>query len=132
MKTNTYSILIVGLAATTAIGQVFDLSWNSIDSGGVIRSTGGNFELSGTIGQPDAGAMAGGRFQLNGGFWFQLPPGDCDEDGTVHLMDHEFFTQCLAGPNGNLLSDCECFDVDGNGRVDLRDFAITSRGFSGV
>ena len=44
----------------TAYGQEFDLSWQSIDSGGVIKSTGGVFDLSGTIGQPDAGTMSGG------------------------------------------------------------------------
>jgi hypothetical protein len=72
-------------------------------------------------------AMAGGGFQLNGGFWFELPPGDCDEDGVVNLMDHEFFTQCLGGPNGGVLSGCECFDVDRSGQVDLRDFAMTAK-----
>lgn len=129
MKNNTCSILVVCLAATTAIGEGYELSWNSIDGGGVMRSTGGDFELSGTIGQADAGALSGGRFELNGGFWFELPPGDCDEDGVVHLTDHEFFTQCLAGPNGAQLSDCQCFDVDRNGSVDLHDFAIITQGY---
>ena len=60
--------------------------------------------------------------------WFELAPGDCDEDGVVNLMDHEFFTQCFGGPNGGALSGCECFDVDRSGEVDLRDFAaITNR-----
>jgi len=126
MKYKHCSVVIVCLAASAVTGQNFDLSWHSIDSGGVMRSTGGNFELSGTIGQPDAGAMAGGGFQLNGGFWFELPPGDCDDDGVVNLMDHEFFTFCFAGPNGGMLSGCECFDVDRNGSVDLLDFATTS------
>ncbi|MBI1827346.1 MAG: hypothetical protein HYR83_13275 [Planctomycetes bacterium] len=124
------SILIVCLAASTAIGEGFDLTWHSIDGGGVMRSTGGDFELSGTIGQPDAGAMVGGSFQLTGGFWFEISPGDCDEDGVVNLMDHEFFTHCLAGPEGGVLSDCECFDVDRNGNIDLHDFAVISQEFA--
>ena len=128
MKNNTCSILIVCLTATTAIGEGVDLSWHSIDGGGVMRSTGGDFELSGTIGQPDAGVLTGGNFGLSGGFWFELPTGDCDEDGVVRLMDYRFFAQCLTGPNGALLSDCECFDVHRNGSVDLHDFAIITQG----
>jgi len=115
--------LIVCLAVTSAIGEGLDLTWHSINSGGVMRSIGGDFELSGTVGQSDAGAMAGGEFQLNGGFWFELAPGDCDEDGVVNLMDHEFFTRCLSGPGGGVTNGCECFDVDSSGTVDLRDFA---------
>jgi len=46
----------------------FDLSWNTIDCGAGI-STGGSFQLAGTIGQPDAGAaMTGGSFSIIGGF----------------------------------------------------------------
>ena len=47
----------------------FEITWYSIDGGGGMRSTGGDFELSGTIGQPDAGRMSGGDFTLTGGFW---------------------------------------------------------------
>ena len=39
-------------------GGGFDLSWFTIDGGGGI-STGGDFSLSGTIGQPDAGVLSG-------------------------------------------------------------------------
>jgi len=52
----------------------------SIDSftiaGGSGTSTGGDFTLKGTIGQPDAGAMSGGNFSLAGGLWSasQTPP----------------------------------------------------------
>jgi len=50
----------------------YDLSWYTIDGGGG-TSSGGSFELTGTIGQPDAGVMTGGapgnEFELVGGFW---------------------------------------------------------------
>jgi len=59
------------VVATSVMGQNYDLSWHSIDGGGVMRSTGGDFELSGTIGQPDAGVLVGGDFTLSGGFWFE-------------------------------------------------------------
>src|SRR5262245_58150211 len=58
------------LAIVSAGPPEFDLSWHTIDGGGATFSTGGGFELGGTIGQFDAGApMTGGGFQLTGGFW---------------------------------------------------------------
>ncbi len=48
--------------------DTFGISWWTIDGGGG-RSTGGSFQLSGTIGQADSGTLAGGTFELHGGFW---------------------------------------------------------------
>jgi hypothetical protein len=127
-------LLVIALAGTPVAlvgAQEYDLSWYSIDGGGVMRSTGGDFELSGTIGQPDAGAMAGGGFELNGGFWFQIPPTDCNEDGVVSLFDYVDFNGCKSGPTTPLTSECECFDVDQDGDADLNDFAKMQTGFDG-
>src|SRR3989304_4093527 len=83
---------LVGLTLTAAaVAQQFEVSRFTIDGGGVMRSTGGDFELSGTIGQPDAGAMTGGDFTLNGGFWFEGVPSDCNEDGVGNLFDYDPF-----------------------------------------
>ena len=60
------------ITATFAAAQDYDLSWYTIDGGGEMFTTGGDYELSGTIGQPDAGELSGGSFQLTGGFWFSL------------------------------------------------------------
>ena len=130
MKMKLMTIVFFTLAACV-IAQEFEIVRSTIDSGGVMRSTGGSFELSGTIGQPDAGNLSGGAFQLTGGFWFEVPPGDCVEDGAVNLMDHELFTECFSGPSGAVISGCECFDTDQNGRIDLRDFALASNNYSG-
>lgn len=47
----------------------YSIDWCTIEGGGG-TSSGGNFSLSGTIGQSDAGlTMSGGGFSLNGGFW---------------------------------------------------------------
>jgi hypothetical protein len=46
----------------------YDLSWWTADSGGG-SSTTGSYTLSGTAGQPDASALAGGSYTLTGGFW---------------------------------------------------------------
>ncbi len=48
--------------------QSYSLDWATTDGGGG-TSTGGPYSLCGTIGQPDAGAMSGGNFSLQGGFW---------------------------------------------------------------
>jgi hypothetical protein len=46
----------------------YSLDWSTIDGGGG-TSTGGVYSVSGTIGQPDVGAMSGGAYTLSGGFW---------------------------------------------------------------
>lgn len=75
--TLTISVLLAGsysLAAaqsggtSTAFSADYDLMWNTIDGGGGV-STGGAFELSGSIGQAEAGMLNGNAFTLSGGFW---------------------------------------------------------------
>jgi hypothetical protein len=65
------ALVLLGLAASALaqVGGDYDLTWSSIDGGGFTFSTGGGYELGGTIGQPDAGVMTGGDFTLGGGFW---------------------------------------------------------------
>lgn len=114
----------------------YDLSWFTVDGGGAMRSTGGDFELSGTIGQPDAGGPMVGSpesgYEVTGGFWFEIAPGDCNSDGGVNLFDHDAFLSCIEGPAGGpLATECVCFDLDGNGTVDMRDFRWFQRRFSG-
>ncbi len=123
----TFALII---AAGSVVGQM-EIMRSTADGGGTIHSTGGNFELSGTIGQPDAGAMAGGAFELTGGFWFALAPTDCNEDGSVNLIDHAALTMCLHGPSGGVVAGCACYDTSRNGAVDLHDFANAQVVFSG-
>ena len=52
--------------------QSYNIDWSTIDGGGG-TSTNGQYSLTGTIGQPDAGAMSGGNFTLQGGFWGVVP-----------------------------------------------------------
>lgn len=116
----------------------YDLSWFTIDGGGVMFSTSrdGEHELSGTIGQPDAsGPMAGPAgpgYELTGGFWYAQVPGDCVVDGVVNLFDYDVFEACLSGPGGGRVSsECGCYDLDGDNDVDLSDFDLFQSGFSG-
>jgi hypothetical protein len=49
--------------------QSYSINWYKVAGGGG-TSTGGTYQVSGTIGQPDAsGAMTGGNYSLTGGFW---------------------------------------------------------------
>jgi hypothetical protein len=48
--------------------QNYSIDWYTIDAGGG-TSTGGVYSVIGTVGQPDAGRMAGGAYSLDGGFW---------------------------------------------------------------
>jgi hypothetical protein len=55
--------------ASSAVAQSYSIDWFTIDGGGG-TTTGGVYQVSGTIGQPDAGgAMTNGQFSVTGGFW---------------------------------------------------------------
>lgn len=110
--------LAMTVGAAIASAQPFAIDWFTIDGGGG-TSTGGNFVLQGTIGQPDAGVMSGGQFTLTGGFWalpVQTGPtcpacaADFDEDGGVTPADvGAFFVAFEAGE--------VCGDVDLDGGI---------------
>jgi hypothetical protein len=55
--------------ALSASAQSYSINWYKIAGGGG-TSSGGQYSLSGTIGQPDASTtMTGGNYSLTGGFW---------------------------------------------------------------
>ncbi len=60
--------LIIVTATAISRAQSYSIDWFTIDGGGG-TSTGGVFSISGTIGQPDTGAMSDGNFSITGGFW---------------------------------------------------------------
>src|SRR5881398_215977 len=71
---NRFSTLLLAitwcfLASVSLHAQSYSLDWFTVDGGGG-TSTGGVYSVSGTIGQPDAGAtMSGGNYSLSGGCW---------------------------------------------------------------
>mgnify|MGYP000635348853 CR=1 FL=1 len=92
-------------AATTAAGPgggAFEITWYTIDAGGTSSTSGGDFDLAGTIGQPDAGAaMTGGAFSLTGGFWAGVNsappcPADLTGDGMLNFFDVSAFLQAFS------------------------------------
>ncbi|MCH8150248.1 MAG: hypothetical protein IH987_20090 [Planctomycetes bacterium] len=133
-----FALLAFGQSGDTNVSTAagppdYGLSWYTIDGGGAMRSTADGYELSGTIGQPDAsGPMISGEYELTGGFWFAQVPGDCIFDGAVNLLDHSTFVDCSAGPNTSPAGDgCACFDLDDDNDVDLDDFGRFQRQFNG-
>ena len=56
------------ISTVTCAGETPDFSWFTVDGGGGV-STFGVYEISGTIGQPDAGDATAGNLRLEGGFW---------------------------------------------------------------
>ncbi len=66
-------LILFGLLAFAfwlpALAQQYSIDWYKIAGGGGI-STGGTYQVNGTIGQHDAGGpMTGGNYSLTGGFW---------------------------------------------------------------
>jgi hypothetical protein len=118
------TVTIATLAPTAADDLAID--WWTIDGGGEVFTTGGDFEASGTIGQPDAGSVtSGGDFELCGGFWASAAEGefcfgDLDSDSDIDLAD---LAQLLGNYTITSGAAYEDGDLDGDGDVDLADLA---------
>ena len=120
MRTNITLLSMVALtvmlltAHTNAqTGEQYEITWSSIDGGGS-TSTGGPYELTGTIGQHDTGISSAEEYVLSAGFH----PGSfgC----IVNLTDLRLFAEQWL-QSGTLTAD-----LDGNDTVDIADFAALS------
>ncbi len=76
--------LVFALAALGAIAHVqptgaetYEVTWSTVDGGGVTFATGNGYEAGGTIAQPDAGTLSANGYAVTGGFWPMgpFPPG---------------------------------------------------------
>ncbi len=149
-----FFVLCWSRASLAQSGNGFDLSWSTIDGGGA-TSSGGTFQIDGTIGQPDASvadALTGGGYTLTGGFWVMAPscssyaPADFNRDCVVDNQDFTVFQACSTGPNvpygpANLPPGCPLLpdrggriaaDFNRDGSVDQDDFATFQRCWSGT
>jgi len=96
-------LLLISAVSIVSGESTYVLDWFTID-------VGGDYVLTGTIGQPDAGYLGGGNYELLGGFWVGGPlcivefedfarfavywmqsgaglPADLYEDGTINYDD---------------------------------------------
>jgi len=114
MRMCGYILCVVVAFASVAFGD-YKIVWSTVDGGGG-TSSGGQYVLTGTIGQPDAAYSASGNYELLGGFWPGGPlcfvdfpdfarfaeywlqsgtglPADLYEDGTIDSLDLQKFVE---------------------------------------
>ena len=116
--------LALGLTATAVYGQTggdFDLTWNTVAAGGG-ASSGGSFEVDGTVGQVDTATMSGAAFTLSGGFWGAFAAvapvacvGDCDRSGVVSVDELAKMASIALGVAS--LSTCRDGDRNSDGKI---------------
>jgi len=127
--------LTLAILASSVLANL-ELTWSTVDGGGIINAVGGDFTLSGTIGQPDAGVATGGKSTLIGGFWGVggcngFVPVDFDQDCDVDFGDLLYLDACASGPANLVTSGCLHADLDQDGDIDQFEFAVWQRCFSG-
>ncbi len=103
------SILVGGTKVWAQSGGQYDLSWNTINGGGG-TSNDGQYIVSGTIGQADAGVMSGGDYELLGGFW----PGEpvCTVDFYHYARFAELWLETGPGLAADLYEDNVVDELD--------------------
>ena len=95
----------------------YEISWYTIGSGGT--SSGGPYQLTGTIGQPDAGYLDGGSYELLGGFWTGGPLCIVDLADFAQFASHWLESPCNADNNW-----CDGADLNKLNDVDIIDLGI--------
>ena len=113
MKIKAISIILLFTASITFAD--YEIPQYTIDGGGG-TSSGGDYVLTGTIGQSDADSvMSGGDYILNGGFW----PGSygC----IVNLTDLALFLEQWLNTGSGWTADLA--ETDG---VDVIDFSVVA------
>jgi len=98
-----------------------------LDSGGAIAlaSSDEQIELSGTIGQPDAGLLQvesnGVLIAISGGFWPHVCHADVNGDGIIDPLDAGFVLSRFGCAVDTGDKACDAADVNGDGIVDPLD-----------
>ncbi len=101
MKSLSFSLLAalaLTLSASSVSAQSYSIDWYKIAGGGGTSSN-GQFSVSGTIGQHDAGGpMVGGNFSLTGGFWSLLSVVQTVGSPTIRIFMTSTNTAVVAWP----------------------------------
>jgi len=105
-------IVCAGLFAWNAAAQSYSIDWYKISGGGG-TSTSATYQVTGTIGQPEAGsAMNGEQYSITGGFWSLIPvvqttglPNLCiTHSGNSVIVSWPNTTSCTLQSNNNVAS----------------------------
>ena len=118
------SATLVAPFSQAANAQFFDLTWHTIDGGGIGRntvvSTSVSYSLAGAIGQHDASSIASPLYRINAGFWAVPQPcrGDADGNAVVNFSDITFV---LANLGTSYAPTTGNGDADGTGQVNFTD-----------
>jgi hypothetical protein len=115
MKTITILLCVLFLSVASAD---YETRWYTVDGGGGTCS-GGPYQLTGTIGQPDAGYLSGGPYESLGGFWV---------GGPLCIVNLEHFAVFAAywldGPCNESNDWCDGADLDQLNDVDIDDLTL--------
>jgi hypothetical protein len=117
------SLLLPGSSAAATV-----IDWLTIDGGGAMGTGGPGVALSGTVGQPDAGTVSGGRWTLSGGFWrggaaVSAVPGEPGAGGAPLAV----FRLAPPAPNPVAATTRLRFELPAAGRTTLRIFDVRGR-----
>ena len=112
------SLLTIVLITVPMVGADYSISWYTIDGGGG-TSSGGPYQLTGTIGQPDADYSGGGQYELLSGFWV---------GGPLCIVNLEHFAifagQWLEPVCDEFNDNCQGANLDGVNGVNINDLTI--------
>jgi len=111
-------LLTIILITVSMVGADYSISWYTIDGGGG-TSSGGPYQISGTIGQSDAGYHDEAPYELLGGFWV---------GGPLCIVNLEHFAQFanhwLDGPCSETNDWCGGADLNQINDVTVDDLSI--------
>lgn len=129
-----YGVGLAALAAGVAAPAAaqYTINWSTIDGGGATKLHGATYILGSTIGQPDAGSMAGGVYSLKGGFWrggetLIVGVGDDGDDKSVAAELPIAFRLHAAFPNPLIRNSAIAFDLPATRFVRMRIFDASGR-----
>jgi hypothetical protein len=114
----TIYLLLIALIFTPIAVAEYSIPWYTIDGGGG-SSSGGPYQVSGTIGQPDAGYHNEPPYELLGGFWVGGPL-------CIVNLEHfaNFASYWLDGPCNESNNWCGGADLDQLDDVTIVDLGI--------
>ena len=127
------ALLFAALLFPATAHAQFSIDWYTIDAGGG-HTTGGTFEVTGTIGQADANDVVfGGIFEVRGGFWTSgTAPcyANCDLSTTAPILninDFQCFLNAFASaqslpPNQQTASYANCDQSTSQPVLNTNDF----------